>query len=411
MKKYFKSHILLIVFIFMLSNITFVHAQTGNSERKIQDTIKTYFSAQLDSLKDGNEKSFLKIKNNISLSDSGKTLYNYELGKLKYLLASYALSTNKVNDYNLNISFDNINIKDKNATISANVDYTISDSWGIGVQPRKIYHEITLSQNNGNWRIEDDKYSDELKELYPVGTDFDDVISKLSTSTSDINNKNITSTNQSANLVEPPIQYIVPGDYYAYYDRTKAVNYALSWTSEGTGTSGTSYNNGQFKYFSSGNDCQNYVSQSIWAGFGGTSSSPTAYPMNSIDWWANTSNTSYSQDYGGVYRWNWVNTGDFFTYITNNYSNNYYYGPQGYSTTSTSSIQVGDYVYVPGHVLFVTRIDDNNGNGTTEYNEIYISAHTNNHKNYNLASLYGSTQPSNMQFVKVLRIRCNDGSY
>lgn len=71
------------------------------------------------------------------------------------------------------------------------------------------------------------------------------------------------------------------GEFTITYDRKKAVDYANKWTSEGTGNNGSSYNSTQFKYFKEGNDCQNYVSQCIWAGFGGTTSEPvdgTPYP-------------------------------------------------------------------------------------------------------------------------------------
>jgi len=86
-----------------------------------------------------------------------------------------------------------------------------------------------------------------------------------------------------------------------------------------------------------------------------------------------------------------------------NYSSNLY-GLQGYATT-VSNIKVGDYVYVPGHVLFITEVSDTNGNGIIDYNELEICAHTSNRKDKNLATLYGSTQPSNMQFVRIVRVK------
>jgi hypothetical protein len=53
---------------------------------------------------------------------------------------------------------------------------------------------------------------------------------------------------------------------------------------------------------------------------------------------------------------------------------------------------VGDYIYVPGHVLIIVNIVDFDNDGLTDFNEIYVSAHTNNRNNHRLSDLYGPAQ-------------------
>ncbi|QOS99292.1 amidase domain-containing protein [Brevibacterium sp. JNUCC-42] len=105
---------------------------------------------------------------------------------------------------------------------------------------------------------------------------------------------------------------------------------------------------------------------------------------------------------GETQTWNWTGTKYFYKWITRNDSNDDY-GIQGSASSSPKLIEAGDYIYVPGHVMSVTRVDDDNNNGKTDYEEIYISAHTNNQKNKNLKALYRGASPSilDMEFMLI----------
>ncbi|EOD01711.1 amidase domain-containing protein [Caldisalinibacter kiritimatiensis] len=117
------------------------------------------------------------------------------------------------------------------------------------------------------------------------------------------------------------------------------------------------------------------------------------------DWWANTTGEVGAD---GKYDWNWTSTSDFRNWILNNKSQNDY-GIQGISYTEPTYMKIGDYVYDPGHVMFITKITDNDGDGYTDWDEIYISAHTNNRKNHNLKALYGgvAVPPSDFEFINI----------
>lgn len=62
--------------------------------------------------------------------------------------------------------------------------------------------------------------------------------------------------------------------------------------------------------------------------------------------------------------------------------------------------------------MFITSATDSNGNGVTDWSEIYITAHTKNRKNHNLKALYSgiSTPPSYLKFVKIAHFKWNDGT-
>lgn len=170
------------------------------------------------------------------------------------------------------------------------------------------------------------------------------------------------------------------------------------YTDNSGGHEGDNYNNTQFKYFSHKNDCQNYVSQCIWYGFGGRSSENRDLPMNTY-WWADTKGTSST--------WNWTSVSRFYNYITNNYKNNNY-GIQGYSTT-VSVIKEGDFICYNGHVLLVSAVGDTNGDGINDYHGIKVCAHTTNRKGVYLSSLYSTTPPEGMEFIKIVRFKWNTG--
>jgi hypothetical protein len=261
--------------------------------------------------------------------------------------------------------------------------------------------------------IENHVYTDDFKFAYGSNTDFDALVKDLKTR-KDNYDKQVKSDHQallaSGGMTAMAMPVATrPGDathLYTSTERNNAITYAKKWTSEGSGNSTTPYNNAQFKNYSP-DDCQNYVSQAIWYGFAKTKlaspqSSTKDFPMSGT-WWADTSNTATT--------WNWTGTSYFHDWITSNQSTSNY-GIQGSSSTTPTGIQVGDYIYVPGHVMFVSKVTDSNANGIVEWSEIYVSAHTNNHLDYNLKTLYGtSTPPANMEFMSIYGYKYNTDMY
>ena len=177
------------------------------------------------------------------------------------------------------------------------------------------------------------------------------------------------------------------------YNRTDAVNYAISYA----------YNyNTNFGSYSA--DCQNFASQCVWCGYGGTIVPPTAsaattpmvYNYNSShtrDWY-HEKNGSYSDASPS-----WKFTSKFMEYILN--SSTYVRGPMGWVYDRTSIClkyaMPGDIIHVywkneidyptdlPDHAYVVVSTE--NPYGYNDLSTIIVAAHTTDHDNYSLNTL------------------------
>ena len=173
--------------------------------------------------------------------------------------------------------------------------------------------------------------------------------------------------------------------YQWTYNTTKAVNYAKSY-----------YNtsNSVFGYTSS-NDCQNFASQCVWAGLGGSGSSSTARPAvstalvgsSAFNVWCRNQSTTYWQNIDWRYDWSWDNVSGFMNLMLNSTSSAE--GPYGIASCSSSSIASANIGNVLGvnwdndtstnfskldHAMFVTAVTGTSGSRTQ--NNIKVAAHT-----------------------------------
>lgn len=176
--------------------------------------------------------------------------------------------------------------------------------------------------------------------------------------------------------------------------KTKAAWYGDYYTNDSRENYSTVGYNTNFKAYNP-NDCQDFVSQVLWYGFGGTNSSSFinshSYPMIDLntpgvtDWWADSSLTDPN--------WVWINVINFRNTVTTNQSN-YRQGVQAL-IGDVSAIRPGDYIILPSqdHVYIVTELVDYDGDGWTDFNEIYYSSHSINRKHARLSTSYPSGDP------------------
>jgi hypothetical protein len=198
-------------------------------------------------------------------------------------------------------------------------------------------------------------------------------------------------------------------------DRAKVRWYALQYTENYSDDRyrPDSYNNDVFRYatYNGANaDCQNFVSQVLWYGFGGTNSHPvsTGYPMikdqpGHTPWWCDK--TSYSTA--------WVNVPGFCLMIEANHADTSKYGVCGYRThnNSPAALLIGDVVIdikqgewgTAGHALIITNILDHAPYGSQGIEDIYVSAHNANHKDRLLALVYTSQDKLRYAYITFLR--------
>lgn len=173
-------------------------------------------------------------------------------------------------------------------------------------------------------------------------------------------------------------------------------------------TVSTSYNDLFIEY--TPNDCANFGSQSVFAGFGGDYDNATAinnksHPMISTGnrlWWATDSTSSYNSDYGNG--WNWANCVAFGEYIAD--GGHQIEGLNGWIHEGTVMYAYpGDIIQIRSgtsgddwyHTYVVTSVTGTQGILTP--NDIYICSHTTNLHNIKL-----STRCSNEGRLRVLRI-------
>lgn len=177
------------------------------------------------------------------------------------------------------------------------------------------------------------------------------------------------------------------------YNRTSAVNYATTYWS--------SYNP-NFGAFSA--DCQNFASQCVWYGYGGTTvpttdanaTAPMVYNYNSSplrDWYHAKSGNNVAASPS------WIQTSEFMKYILN--SSTYVRGPMGWVYDRTNVClkyaMPGDIIHVywkyeiddpedlPDHAYVVVSTD--NAYGYNNLSTIKVAAHTDDHNNYSLGAL------------------------
>lgn len=247
-------------------------------------------------------------------------------------------------------------------------------------------HSITLELSGlGNWVIVADDYIDDFVMQYGRDVNFTQLSESLL--------QQYDSEKQLA-LTSTPFQIPELPDASwttVMLDREAAKNYALTYTNDSRGSDTGSYNNSIFPP-NVGADCQNYVSQCYWKGFGGQDSEVEnrAYPMirepASARWYHSNNNGTSSS---------WISCSAFYDLITNNSNRP---GVEGYDCT-IAIVQLADYVYDKGlgHVYIITQCDGSLGSRT--FSDVYVSAHTRNRKNSRLSNVYPSG--GNLTFVKV----------
>ena len=150
------------------------------------------------------------------------------------------------------------------------------------------------------------------------------------------------------------------------YNRTNAIAYANTYSSanytQATGNDPNYINRDLFAYYPERGNCQNFVSQAVWAGFGGSNSASgvniNKFPMDNIgmhQW--------YGTKYDGPMNWAYVD--HFYNYVSASNNDNDDIGMKGniytiYEGNDFSSVTTNK-ASLLGAVLHVNYSTDNNG--------------------------------------------------
>ncbi len=373
-------------------------------ESKIKATVDTYFKLKCASLVDKKAYDFS------FLFDSGEEAQKnaqYEKNLIRLMMANWGLLGTGIVSYEYMPKYYKITIRKHRADVSmwpsTNIIHADTPE-RMDSMPWTL-NFLSLFQRDGCWYVFTDTTDDEWHLLNPPNTDFANKILSLpeefrlfQKNDKALAEKLKADPRTSWRFEDKRTQSAFLPLGYRRFDKYLCSYYANIWSSNEPGAG--SYN----PLFIvardlSGNeaDCQNFVSQCLWYGYGGINESGPIenHDLPMIDdnvpartWWCNSSGTgTYLNNYC------WTSVASFHWMATKNYSEN----TVGLRTTrgTISATLVGDYIKFRtiSHVYIISRIVDYNMNNMTDFNEIYICSHTTNHRDRRLSDLLSYPPP------------------
>lgn len=316
-----------------------------------------------------------------------KDTVQYRLTDYQYHSALYKALGWTISKDDLAFTNFKVETKNKNSAVASIVEsytYYISDGFGDKSFRRKMYTFDLINGSDG-WRITnvttDDPWEKDPSFVYKP-TDV-----KAAVDAHLAENKQVSSTiavdgtqDNKATLQITPNTSL----YSWSYNFVTAVTYAAAHYADTS--------NRVFGYDSS-DDCQNFASQCVWAGLGGTGTDKNVRPAVSTTlvgssasnvWCRNQSTSYYNNIYYG-FNWAWDNICGFFNLIQMSTSSTE--GPYGISSYS-NGVQYAIAGNVLGvdwnghpaartldHAMFVTQVTGTAGSRTKD--NVKIAAHTN----------------------------------
>lgn len=241
------------------------YLQNTANENKIKVAVQTFIFVSRAKMRNGNAYDEKFLINKSKLNDAN-ILYRLKLNELHYQL----------NKKLRVIKWDNIDLKDFNVTINGdqadasiveNYSYYIDDTFKDTCYENKEYY-FTLSLSGGRWYITSIKTSDPWeKDANFVYKDFDvnqAVNDVLAPSSKPSNAQELLAAKDNVSNVSGTTSALYTWSYYP----STAISYAATW-----------FNNYNSAFPESSDDCQNFVSQCIWAGLLGQSKGTKVPPV------------------------------------------------------------------------------------------------------------------------------------
>lgn len=359
---------------------TSVEKKKDEREQAVESVVKEFLSSEYAYFSGKDSTSFLDYLAP-RYTESKNILFH--LSYLDYQVAVLNLLGWEIIEDDLSFSDIKVDVQSNraDASIVTKYKYFASDGFNKERFRSKTYY-FNLEFQNGRWLISDIKTSDpwELEDDFiyePI--DVDGAISQLKNDISAQNNDTINSPimNEFTN-----VQSELRGLYYWAYDVDSAVSYAEQYYS--------SYNSMFPSFIGQGGDCQNFASQCVWAGLGGTLSttgipavSTTLVGSNSPRVWCCGQYTTYYNGINTYYNWAWTRCEGFLKLIAT--SDNITIGPRGWTWYGTlANAQPGCVIHFDrdsnptidtmDHAMFVTDANGTIGNRTVS--NLFIAAHT-----------------------------------
>ncbi|MHB8094133.1 MAG: amidase domain-containing protein [Candidatus Aminicenantales bacterium] len=366
-----------------------------NEEAKVKSTIDTYFILKYESWKTGKLLDFgflFDLENTKAFED-----YAYERGILLCFIAGQRYFKSLLIRYDYKPTYLKANIDERiaNVLIRPTAEIVQADTNGTIDTTPWTDHNLSLIILDGTWLIRSLFTDDEIHDTMPRGTDFDTRARTLPA-----RNKALEEENKKNNEKGIPQDVLKINNVdwqfinFDWSGRMRCRNYAERYSIDDGSTGHESYNP---RFIAYENDCQNFVSQCLWAGFNGIDDvahiESHEYPMiesnmDAITWWCDSSNSGTWQYLGSTW-YPWVNVADFSRMIIRNRENQWQ-GLHGWGyQVGFDYYSIGDVVITKtgSHAMIISDIIDYNGDGSPQFNELYVCGHTNNRCNKRLNEL------------------------
>ena len=364
-----------------------IYTTNEMDKKEIQDITNSFFLEKEEAFLSDNNFDITKFYGTAEAksakSDSSLKLFEFEK---KIRNDNYSDISNEKFEYYI----DSITISDDKAIAKCYEYYEYTYKNDPIRSSRGIEYQLTFGENDGKWELIDVITNNELENLVEETDNisskyvFDfDIVEKVGEDDSKYS-KGINAT--SAVTHE--------------YNRSAAAEYALEYSDSTHTTSATSAYNSKFPEFAP-NDCQNFVSQCVWAGLGGSDTTTAINNRNkpmitSGDraWYCNKSGHSAT----------WSMVGDFRNYIVKeDEEKEGIYGVR-YAKGSIAKAQKGDVVQICDssgswyHSYIISSVTGTYGSRTLS--NINICAHTSNRRNENLANVIGADS-TNFRLLRI----------
>ena len=384
--------------------------QNLSAEDKIKATINTYFTLKYESWKRGEILDFAFL---VDLSDpQASEDYAFERGLLYYLITGWKFWNALLISYDYDLTYNRIEIDGDQAIVMVfPLAQIVHKDTPDKVDPHSwTMHNFSLIKKTDRWLIKSIDVKDENHDIYPQGTNFNEFAETFAERQEEFLIEQENGRNERQN---EDINFDSISDWVPFNDLACRA-YAIQYTSNG---GGYDYYNHLFYHWEC-NDCQNFVSQCLWAGYGGINLEyaienhlePMINNSNYIrTWWCDSEGAGYFHSWSWdpeIKKWYWINVSDFTSMLYYNWSEQKP-GLRGIKNNVIINFGIGDMVKTgdSSHMMIICTIRDDNHDYVTQFGEIYICAHTNDRLDYRLYDLNPDvtcwTFYQNLGYVKI----------
>lgn len=402
MKKKFVSLLLAIIMCVVICVPAI--ASISSDTEELQTMINNFFEAKEENFVSGENTSMAEFFTP-SVNGSLETKTFSKLFQFEKQVRSE--NDSDIINETFSVTINDVSICDDTAEVSAYEYYEYELVYADGEKSsRGTNFIITCEKVNGEWKINNISTDNELEQLVE---DIDSVPAAFGENEEEnnipISDPDIERAHEQAAQLkeEAEVLGIMAADSYTFhwYSGLQALTYALTYSNSSSNLYDTSSYNDLFRSYNP-NDCQNFVSQCVWAGLYGENAENaieyTHLPMiteSGREWWATSSEACSNGT--------WTTISGFSSYVENGGE-----GTIGLVGAVGAAGQIangyaGDMIHIRNsdgwyHTYIVVEATGTSGSRTNE--NYYICAHTTNRRNETLKSFLGTSQ-SNLRLLTV----------